>query len=125
MSDRFENKENSGKDSVLKRMFTVGTVECAIFFGVVALVIAILILLLKWKALLIVAMVGLGLFIGGVANKKALFKKMVNKIVPKEQMKLYHKEDFSAGYLAAEQTSVREAEKEEAEPETEETEAAE
>ncbi|MBO2516319.1 MAG: hypothetical protein CW338_03450 [Clostridiales bacterium] len=94
MNGNFDNRENDNKESFLKKLFTIGTPECAICFGVIGLIIAVLIILIGWGTLLVVALVAIGLFIGGVANKKGLFKDIVNRIVPKQQTTLYRKEDY-------------------------------
>ena len=77
---------NEKWNSFTKNIFKVGTPECAIFFALVAMVLALLFLALGfWQTLLIVVLVLLGLFIGGVKDKKAFLGSLVNKIFPPKQ----------------------------------------
>lgn len=91
MSD--ENK----KGMKLGNIFRVGTPECAIFCAVVAMVIAVLILLLGfWKTVLVIALVMIGLVIGGVSNKMEKIKKLINSVFPQKKSELIRREDFTA-----------------------------
>ena len=66
-----------------KSCLTIGTPECAALMGVAGLVLGILFLLLGfWRTLLVVAIMLLGVFIGGVKDKKAFLAKVVNKLFP-------------------------------------------
>jgi uncharacterized membrane protein len=79
MSEQNENKKNGFTAKILQ----VGTAECAIFFAVVAMVLAVLMLYLGfWKTLLIAALVCVGLFLGGVKNKKAWLAQWINRLFP-------------------------------------------
>ena len=69
-----------------KNMLKVGTPECAIFFAAVAMVLALLFLSVGfWQTLLIAALVVLGLFIGGVKDKKEWLRTQINKLFPARQ----------------------------------------
>lgn len=64
----------------LKRVFTPGTPECAIACGLVGVLVALLLLWIGvWRTLLIVALVGIGFFIGGVKDKKGFFQRVLNR----------------------------------------------
>lgn len=72
--------ENNGKYNFFKRVFTPGTIECAIACGLVGVLVALLLLWIGvWKTLLIVVLVGIGLFVGGVKDKRAFFQKLLGK----------------------------------------------
>ena len=74
---------NEKWNSFTKNIFKVGTPECAIFFALVAMVLALLFLALGfWQTLLIVVLVLLGLFIGGVKDKGEWLKRTVNRLFP-------------------------------------------
>ena len=82
MSENKENKRNEFTAKILQ----VGTAECAIFFAVLAMVLALLFLSLGfWKTVLIAVLVCLGLFIGGVKNKKQWLAEKINKLFPPRQ----------------------------------------
>ncbi len=67
----------------LRSSLTIGTPECAALMGVVGLVLGILFLLLGfWKTLLVIAIMLLGVFIGGVKDKKTFAANIVNKLFP-------------------------------------------
>lgn len=60
-----------------KRVFTPGTVECAIACGLLGVLVALLLLWIGiWKTLLIAALVAVGVFFGGVKDKRAFLKKL-------------------------------------------------
>lgn len=66
-----------------RQMLTVGTPECAIFFGAAAMVLALLFLLLGfWKTLLVALLVGVGAFLGGVKDKKGCISRVINRLFP-------------------------------------------
>lgn len=75
-------------------MTKVGTPECAIFSGVVAMVAALLFLLAGfWQTLLIAAIVLVGVFIGGVKDKKEWLRHIVNKLFPVRENAPYKADD--------------------------------
>lgn len=54
-----------------RHCFQIGTPECAVFFSVAAMVLALLFLTIGfWQTLLVAALVALGAFLGGVKDKK-------------------------------------------------------
>ena len=65
------------------RKFEKGTPEYGIVLGVLGAVIAAGILFFGfWRTALVVALFGVGYFVGAVENKAAFFKKLVNAIFP-------------------------------------------
>lgn len=63
-----------------RRVFTPGTPECAIACGLLGIVVALMLLSIGvWKTLLIVVLVAIGAFIGGVKDKKAFIRKLIDK----------------------------------------------
>lgn len=86
--------ENKSKfEQMMQKVFKIGTPECAIFCCVLALVMAILFLSIGfWKTLLIVVMLVVALFIGGVSDKKATFQKAADKVAPVKE-KVYKVRD--------------------------------
>lgn len=64
----------------IKRVFTPGTVECAVACGLLGILVALMLLWIGvWKTLLIVVLVGIGIFIGGVKDKKGFLQRLMNK----------------------------------------------
>lgn len=64
----------------IKRVFTPGTVECAIACGLLGIIVALLLLWIGvWKTLLIVILVAIGVFIGGVKDKRAFLSKLLGR----------------------------------------------
>lgn len=60
-----------------KRVFTAGTLECAIACGLLGVLVALLLLWIGiWKTLLIVVLVAIGVFLGGVKDKRAFLRKL-------------------------------------------------
>lgn len=87
MSEQNENK----RSDLTARIFQIGTAECAVFFALVAMVLALLFLALGfWQTVLIAALMAVGLFIGGVKDKKAWIAQRVNKLFPPKQNVPYH-----------------------------------
>lgn len=63
-----------------------GTPQAAVVFGVIGLVIAVLLLLLGfWKTVLVVACIGVGVFIGGVPDKLTFFRHLLGRFFPTDQ----------------------------------------
>lgn len=104
-----------------ENMFKIGTFECAAFCGVTALVVAVLILLLGfWQTVLVLAFLLLGLFLGGVKDKKNWLRNAINRLFPARQMTPYKAEDVR---INREEKTVEKAEEkteEKAEEKTEE-----
>lgn len=89
MSEHKDNKQNQFTAKILQ----VGTAECAIFYAVLAMVLALLFLAVGfWKTLLIAALVCVGLFIGGVKNKKQWITDKINRLFPPKQNVAYRAE---------------------------------
>ncbi|MDR3050653.1 MAG: DUF2273 domain-containing protein [Oscillospiraceae bacterium] len=62
-----------------------GTPLAALFYGVVGLVVAVLFLLIGfWKTVLVALCVGMGLFLGGVADKHTIFRRLLSRIFPSD-----------------------------------------
>ena len=92
----------------MKKAFKPGNPECAIFCVVVALITAILFLTIGfWSTLLIMALVVVALFIGGVSDKKASFKKAADKVAPVKD-KVYQMRDARVA-KAIEEAKAQEA----------------
>ncbi len=73
---------------------TPGTVSCALFCGIIAVVIAVLLLCIGfWKTLFIVIMLCIGLFIGGVSDKWAFLKSFADKTIPGKAERIYKADD--------------------------------
>ena len=68
---------DENKQSRIKNCLTIGTAECAVLTSLIALVLAILFLTIGfWKSLLVLVMILIGAFIGGVKNKGEFFGKL-------------------------------------------------
>lgn len=114
-----ENKPNG----FLKNMCKIGTPECAIFFAVAAMVLAILFLSLGfWNTVLVLLIMGLGAFLGGVKDKKGWLKKLLNRLVPDRKMVPYREQNPEIIRTVREATAA--ADKREEEPAAQEAEAA-
>ena len=69
--------------SPLSNIFQVGTPECAVFSGAVAMVLGLLLLTVGfWNTLWIALFGAAGGFIGGVRDKKQIVKNVLNRIIP-------------------------------------------
>ena len=92
-----ENRNENTSESRFSRCFKTGTAECAFFCGGAAMVLALLVLLLGfWKTLLVVAIAAVGMFIGGVKDKRGLVKNLANRFFPAKTDELIRKEDYAA-----------------------------
>lgn len=70
-------------NTFMRNLFKVGTPECAISFAVIAMILAILFLLVGFgKTLLILGLMLIGAFLGGVKDKKKWFQGIINKLFP-------------------------------------------
>lgn len=68
-------------DGFFSKVFTKGTPHCAIACALLGILIALLLLWAGvWRTLLVVVLVALGAFIGGVKDKKAFLRKLVGRI---------------------------------------------
>lgn len=80
----------------MEKMLKVGTPECAIFSGVVAMVAAIFILLLGfWETVLVAILALLGVFVGGVKDKKEWLRNGINRLFPAKTAVPYKAEDVN------------------------------
>ncbi len=71
---------NEKNKQFLKNMTQIGTPECAIFMGVVGLVLGILFLLFGFfKTLLLCAIIALFVFLGAVKDKKEFISNLMNR----------------------------------------------
>ena len=114
MNEQKESKRNDFTAKILQ----VGTAECAIFFAVVAMVLALLFLYIGfWKTVLIAVLVCAGLFIGGVKNKKAWISDKINRLFPPKSNVPYRatKEDLKQVMSAAAAKDQEEEDEEAAE----------
>lgn len=120
MSEQKDNK----KAIFTARILQVGTAECAIFFAILAMVLALLFLSLGfWKTVLIAVLVCVGLFLGGVKNKKEWITDRINKLFPPRQNMPYRSEqdDLHKAVKAAVEKAGEAAEAPEEEAEEEST----
>ncbi len=63
----------------IRKFLQVGTLECMILCVVLAIIVGVLFITIGfWKTLLITALILIGLFIGGVTNKKEFLRSKVN-----------------------------------------------
>lgn len=70
-------------NEIVKEMTTWGTPACGIFCGVIGGIAAVLILTIGfWQTVLVAALCALGAFIGGVKDKSAAIKRLINRIAP-------------------------------------------
>ena len=84
-------------NETFRNMFRIGTPECAIFFGLLAMVLALLFLTIGfWRTLLVAALVSVGAFIGGVSNKKEWFRNLINRLFPPKGDVPYREREPSA-----------------------------
>lgn len=70
-------------NDMLRELVTWGTPACGAFCGVLGVVAAILLLTIGfWKMLLVALLCALGIFVGGVKDKSAFCKRVINKLFP-------------------------------------------
>ena len=113
-------------DNKKNKFLTVGTQECALLCGLLGLLIAVLLLTIGfWKTVMLVVFFLVGLFIGGVADKKACISDLIDrwfgKRAEKVQVVVHPKAEkaAAAAEAEAEENEAEEAETEEAEDEPE------
>lgn len=106
-----------GKKTFFDLAFQVGTPECAILSGALAMVLGLLLLWLGfWNTLFLFLLMAVGAFLGGVKDKKQWLKNLINRLFP-------GKSNFSYRGQHAEITkAVRQATRREPEEEPGETE---
>ncbi len=92
---------------------TPGNTSCALFCAAVGVLIAVLLLTIGfWRTLFIAVMFFLGLFIGGVSDKKAFISGTVNKYFPQKEMRPYKAEDVKINIPRKEKSEEPAAEEE-------------
>lgn len=75
-------------------VYRIGTPECAIFFAVIAMVLAILFLAFGfWNTVLVALIMLAGAFLGGVKDKKQWLKNLINRLVPDKKMVPYREQN--------------------------------
>ena len=85
------SEQKKPQQNHVAKIFQIGTAECAIFFAFLAMVLALLFLSLGfWKTVLIAVLMALGLFIGGVKDKKGWISEKINRLFPPKQTVPYH-----------------------------------
>ena len=105
---------NEKFNAFVKNMFKVGTPECAIFFGVAAMVLALLFLIAGfWETLLILALALVGVFIGGVKDKKEWLRNAANRLFPAKQQVPYRAQNEEIQKAVQESLKEKEEAKEE------------
>ena len=85
---------NDRKDrSFLSGIFKIGTPECAIFSGVAAMVLGLLLLTVGfWKTVWIALFGVAGCFFGGVKDKKQILKNVLNRVIPDKRAMPYREQ---------------------------------
>ena len=74
---------NKDSRSFLHQAFRIGTPECAVFCAGVAMLLGLLFLWIGfWKTLLIFCLMLLGMFIGGVEDKREWLGEALNRLIP-------------------------------------------
>lgn len=62
------------------RLFIKGTPECAIACGLIGVLVALMLLWAGiWRTLLVASLIAVGVFIGGVKDKRAFFRKLLGR----------------------------------------------
>lgn len=70
----------------VKEMTTWGTPACGVLCGILGALLAILLLTIGfWKTLLVAVLCALGAFIGGVKDKPAAVKNVINHLFPPKE----------------------------------------
>lgn len=70
-------------NDLLREMTTWGTPACGLFCGVCGIVLAVLLLAIGfWKTVFVVLLCALGAFLGGVKDKEAFLRRVVNRVFP-------------------------------------------
>ena len=82
------------------RKLKMGTPAMGIAIGLGLVGVAVLIMLIGfWKTLLLVALFGIGFFLGTVENKQEFIKDTANKIIPEKEAKVFlTKEQWKAAF---------------------------
>ena len=79
--------------SPLSKLFKAGTPECAIFSGVAAMALGLLLLTVGFWNTVWIALFGvIGGFLGGVKDKKQMLKNVLNRIIPDKKTMPYREQ---------------------------------
>ena len=66
-----------------RKFFQMGTPQCGLLLGAVGIVVAFLLLFLGfWRTVFVIALFGLGYFLGACPNKGDVIKNLINKLFP-------------------------------------------
>lgn len=97
------------RTSFFDHVFSVGTPECTIFSAVVALAVALLLLLTGfWNTVWIALITCVGAVLGGVRNKKQMFKNFINRLIPDKKTVPYREEHPEIARAVREAREARE-----------------
>ena len=106
----------------LANIFRVGTSECAIFSGALAMVLGLLLLTVGFWSTVWIALFGAaGAFLGGVKDKKQILKNVLNRVIPDKRAVPYREQhpdiaravrDAASGDSTAEDAEENESEQE-------------
>ncbi len=84
----------SNEKSARPQILTPGTSACALFGGLLGVLIAVLLLTIGfWKTLMIAVFFLIGAFIGGVGDKKAFISGQAEKYFPQKELHPYKADD--------------------------------
>ena len=102
-----QEKRDVQEAPVNARIFQIGTAECAVFSALAAMLLGLLFLWLGfWQMVLVAVLMALGLFIGGVKNKKAWITDKINRLFPPKRSVSYGKgsEEYQRAVKAVQET---------------------
>jgi len=89
---------NNENKSFLSQAFRIGTPECAVLCAGVAMLLGLLFLWLGfWKTLLIFCLMLIGVFIGGVEDKREWIRDLMNRLIPAKPPVNYREPRHGAG----------------------------
>jgi len=70
-------------NDMLREILTWGTPACGVICGVIGAVVAVMIVHMGfWNTVLVAVLAAVGAFIGGVKDKPAALKKLINRLFP-------------------------------------------
>lgn len=77
----------------LANVFRIGTPECAVFSGALAMVLGLLLLTLGfWNTVWIALLGAVGTFLGGTKDKKQILKNVLNRVIPDKRAVPYREQ---------------------------------
>ena len=113
----------SNEKSTRPQILTPGTSACALFGGLLGVLIAVLLLTIGfWKTLMIAVFFLIGAFIGGVGDKKAFISGQAEKYFPQKELHPYKADDVRIKVAPKAETEEEPAEEEPVEEENPEEE---